>query len=159
MWDSWWAKWQVFSEYFGFPCQSSFHQLLHKHHRSSGAGTIGQQWPTYQVDSVSPHPAKLKKKLSGLLDYLILFIVRYSKNTMFRNLICFRPQVRGWETPALLGPLERAALSHWIQSKTPLIPKFDKLISFNSPTNIKQGITHGNNERNNFAVEVSYYGM
>jgi hypothetical protein len=22
---------QVFSEYFGFPCQSSFHQLLHRH--------------------------------------------------------------------------------------------------------------------------------
>jgi hypothetical protein len=55
---------QVFSEYFGFPCQSSFHQLLHNHlHLSSGAGTIGQQWPTYQVDSVSPHPEKLKKKL------------------------------------------------------------------------------------------------
>jgi hypothetical protein len=34
---------QVFSEYFGFPCQSSFHQLLHNHHLlSSGAGTIGQ---------------------------------------------------------------------------------------------------------------------
>jgi hypothetical protein len=34
---------QVFSEYFGFPCQSSFHQLLHNHHHlSSGAGTIGQ---------------------------------------------------------------------------------------------------------------------
>jgi hypothetical protein len=30
---------QVFSEYFGFPCQS-FHQLLH-HHPSSGAGTTG----------------------------------------------------------------------------------------------------------------------
>jgi hypothetical protein len=30
---------QVFSEYFGFPCQSSFHQLLHNHpHLSSGAG-------------------------------------------------------------------------------------------------------------------------
>jgi hypothetical protein len=53
----------VYSEYFGFPCQSSFHQLLHNHHRSYGAGTIGQQWPTYQVDSVSPHPEKLKKKL------------------------------------------------------------------------------------------------
>jgi hypothetical protein len=53
---------QVFSEYFGFPCQSSFHQLLHNHHQSSGAGTIGQQWPMYQVDSVSPHPEKLKKK-------------------------------------------------------------------------------------------------
>jgi hypothetical protein len=24
---------QVFSEYFGFPCQSSFHQFLHNHHR------------------------------------------------------------------------------------------------------------------------------
>jgi hypothetical protein len=34
---------QVFSEYFGFPCQSSFHQFLHNHHHlSPGAGTIGQ---------------------------------------------------------------------------------------------------------------------
>jgi hypothetical protein len=34
---------QVFSGYFGFPCQSLFHQLLHNHHHlSSGAGTIGQ---------------------------------------------------------------------------------------------------------------------
>jgi hypothetical protein len=33
---------QVFFEYFGFPCQFSFHRLLHIHHLSSGAGTIGQ---------------------------------------------------------------------------------------------------------------------
>jgi hypothetical protein len=33
---------QVFSEYFCFPCQFSFHRLLHNHHLSSGAGTIGQ---------------------------------------------------------------------------------------------------------------------
>jgi hypothetical protein len=33
---------QVFSEYFGFPCQSAFHLLLHTHHLSSGAGTRGQ---------------------------------------------------------------------------------------------------------------------
>jgi hypothetical protein len=34
---------QVFCEYFGFPCQFSFHQLLHIHHHlSSGAGTVGQ---------------------------------------------------------------------------------------------------------------------
>jgi hypothetical protein len=34
----------VFSEYFGFPCQYLFHQLLlHNHHNlSSGAGTIGK---------------------------------------------------------------------------------------------------------------------
>jgi hypothetical protein len=33
---------QVFSEYFGFPCQFSFHRLLHIYHLSSRAGTIGQ---------------------------------------------------------------------------------------------------------------------
>jgi hypothetical protein len=33
---------QVFSEYFGFSCQLSFHRLLHTHHLSSGAGTIVQ---------------------------------------------------------------------------------------------------------------------
>jgi hypothetical protein len=55
---------QVFYEYFGFPCQSSFHQLLHNHHRSSGAGTIGKQWSTYQVDSVSPHSEKLQDTTS-----------------------------------------------------------------------------------------------
>jgi hypothetical protein len=35
------ALWQVFSEYFGFPCQFSSHRMLHTH-LSSGAGTIGQ---------------------------------------------------------------------------------------------------------------------
>jgi hypothetical protein len=33
---------QVFSEYFGFPCQFSFHRLLHTHQLPSGAGRIGQ---------------------------------------------------------------------------------------------------------------------
>jgi hypothetical protein len=34
---------QVFSEYFGFSFQSSFHKLLYNHHYlSSGAGIIGQ---------------------------------------------------------------------------------------------------------------------
>jgi hypothetical protein len=32
---------QVFLEYFSFPCQFSFHRLLHTHHLS-GVGTIGQ---------------------------------------------------------------------------------------------------------------------
>jgi hypothetical protein len=51
---------QVFSEYFGFPCQSSFHQLLQKHtHLSSGDGTIGQKWPQYK--GLSPTPLAIKK--------------------------------------------------------------------------------------------------
>jgi hypothetical protein len=34
---------QVFSKYFGFPCQSLFHQFIHNHHHlSSEAGTINQ---------------------------------------------------------------------------------------------------------------------
>jgi hypothetical protein len=33
---------QAFSEYSGFPCQFSCHRLLHIHHLSSEAGTIGQ---------------------------------------------------------------------------------------------------------------------
>jgi hypothetical protein len=34
---------QGYSDYFGFPCQFSFHRLLHIHHHlSSGAGTVGQ---------------------------------------------------------------------------------------------------------------------
>jgi hypothetical protein len=49
---------QVFSEYFGFPCQSSLHQVLHNHsHLSSGACTIGQKWPV-PWDLVPPHLIK-----------------------------------------------------------------------------------------------------
>jgi hypothetical protein len=52
---------QVFSEYYGFPCQSSFHQLLHNHpHLSSGAGTIDQKWPQYK--GLSPTPLAIKKR-------------------------------------------------------------------------------------------------
>jgi hypothetical protein len=37
------AMGQVFSEYFGFSCQFSFHWLIDTHHQLSfGAGAIGQ---------------------------------------------------------------------------------------------------------------------
>jgi hypothetical protein len=47
---------QVFSEYFGFPCPSSFHQLLHNHHHlSSGAAQAVSRWlPTAAVRGSSP---------------------------------------------------------------------------------------------------------
>jgi hypothetical protein len=57
---------QVFSEYFSFPCQSSFHQLLHNHLRlSSEAGTIGQKWPQYK--GLSPTPLAMKKIVYELI--------------------------------------------------------------------------------------------
>jgi hypothetical protein len=54
---------QVFSEYFGFTCQFSFHRLLHIHPLSSGAGTIGQK--VADVPSglgLSLHPKKGEKR-------------------------------------------------------------------------------------------------
>jgi hypothetical protein len=47
MWDLWWTKWHrgrfFFFEYLGFPCQFSFHRLLHiYYHLSCGVGTTDQ---------------------------------------------------------------------------------------------------------------------
>jgi hypothetical protein len=54
---------QVFSEYFGFPCQFSFHRLLHTHHHlSSGACTIGQIVADVPsgLDLTPPPPQEIK---------------------------------------------------------------------------------------------------
>jgi hypothetical protein len=40
---------RIFSEYFSFPCQSSFHQLLHNHHHLL---SIIWGWYNRPVDSV-----------------------------------------------------------------------------------------------------------
>jgi hypothetical protein len=58
---------QLFSEYFGFPCQFSFHRLLHihnHHHLSSGAGTIGQLVADVPsgLSLTSPQETKKQKK-------------------------------------------------------------------------------------------------
>jgi hypothetical protein len=53
---------QVFSEYFGFPCQFSFHRLLHIH-LSSEAGTIGQLGTDVPSGhSLAPPDERKKKK-------------------------------------------------------------------------------------------------
>jgi hypothetical protein len=50
---------QVFSEYFGFPCQSSFHQLLHNnpHHH---LGLCNRPEVAAVPGDVSPTPLKKK---------------------------------------------------------------------------------------------------
>jgi hypothetical protein len=50
----------VSSEYFGFPCQSSFHQTLHTH-LSSGAGTTGQLLADEPSGLSLTHTKKLEK--------------------------------------------------------------------------------------------------
>jgi hypothetical protein len=51
---------KVFSEYFDFPCQFSFHRLLYTRHLSSGAGTIGQLVSDVQsgLSLALPHETK-----------------------------------------------------------------------------------------------------
>jgi hypothetical protein len=65
MWDLWWTKvalGQVFSQNFGFPCQFSFHKLLHIHHVSFGVGTIGQMVAEVQNGLSLTPPQGTKKK-------------------------------------------------------------------------------------------------
>jgi hypothetical protein len=56
---------RVFVEYFGFPCQSSFHQILH-HHNHLGQATIGQS--VAAVDPVGLHPPLRELELNILED-------------------------------------------------------------------------------------------
>jgi hypothetical protein len=67
---------QVFSEYFGFPCQFSFHRLLHTHHHlSSGAGTIGQQVADVPSGlSLTPRRETKKKRCYVISSHTELFI-------------------------------------------------------------------------------------
>jgi hypothetical protein len=53
---------QFFCEYFGFPCQFSFHRLLHIHHTSSGAGTMGQLVADVPSGLSLTPPQETKKK-------------------------------------------------------------------------------------------------
>jgi hypothetical protein len=54
---------QIFSEYFGFPCQSSFHQFLHNHYHLS----ITRGWynrPVSGRSTQNPTPLIKKTRLS-----------------------------------------------------------------------------------------------
>jgi hypothetical protein len=85
---------QVFSEYLGFPCQSSFHQLLHNHpHLSFGAGTIGQKWPHYK--GLGPTPIAITKAQEQLYHFTRkVFLVRWifykMQGTVVSGLLWYR---------------------------------------------------------------------
>jgi hypothetical protein len=71
---------QVFSDYFGLPCQFSFHRQLHTHHHlSSGAGTTGQLLAevTSEFGLTPPHEikkVKTKRKPKSDFSKNIIFI-------------------------------------------------------------------------------------
>jgi hypothetical protein len=62
---------RVFSEYFGFPCQSSFHQILH-HHNHPGQVTIGQS--VAAVPSGASSPSCMQTKPECGFDYSPPFV-------------------------------------------------------------------------------------
>jgi hypothetical protein len=74
---------QVFSEYFGFPCQSSFHRMLHVHHHhlSSGAGTISQTVADVPSDLSLTPPQKQNRQNKQLFNnlYTIRFLAAISE--------------------------------------------------------------------------------
>jgi hypothetical protein len=55
---------QVFSEYFGFRCQSSFQQFLHNHHHLSSGASSGR--------STQSPIAQIKKSGSNMMPALRL---------------------------------------------------------------------------------------
>jgi hypothetical protein len=55
------APGQVFSEYFGFPCQFSFHQLFHSHHHHPGLEQLVVDVPS-ELSLTPPQETKKKTK-------------------------------------------------------------------------------------------------
>jgi hypothetical protein len=52
---------QVFSEYFGFPYQSSLHQFLH-HHNQPRLAQQAYRWPQCRGDTIGLHPQLFQLK-------------------------------------------------------------------------------------------------
>jgi hypothetical protein len=85
MWGLWWTKWhwsKVFSVYFGFPCQFSFHRLLHIRHLSSGAVTIRQLVADVPSGFSSPHPKKLPAFFAERWDVVISNLLSWSGSSV-----------------------------------------------------------------------------
>jgi hypothetical protein len=64
------VTWQVFSDYFGFPCQFSFHRLLHTHHHRPISGRR-TKW-------TQSHPISPSKSLAG--SHIIYFVILTSSD-------------------------------------------------------------------------------
>jgi hypothetical protein len=66
---------QVFSEYFGFPCQSLFHQILHPHNHQVQVQKANW-WPMCRVDPVGLQPPliELKKNLKWLIHCIHIMV-------------------------------------------------------------------------------------
>jgi hypothetical protein len=80
---------QVFSENFGFPCQFSFHRLLHTHyHLSSGTGTVGQTVADVPSGiSITPPPLHETKNTINCFVRSWNFVCRPDGRTYIVNVV------------------------------------------------------------------------
>jgi hypothetical protein len=78
---------QVFSEYFGFPCQFSFHRLLHTHHHHHHPRLVQEasSWPTYHTTPKS-FPPVLPAKCKNSVQ-IALALIRKNLDGTGRGLI------------------------------------------------------------------------
>jgi hypothetical protein len=77
---------QVFREYFSFPFQSSFHQVLHPHNHP-GQVKYFNWWPTCRVNPVGLHPPlfELKEKVPRQYPLIILVKVDWKEDKSVTN--------------------------------------------------------------------------
>jgi hypothetical protein len=59
------------SEYLGFPYQFSFHRLLHTHHPSSGAGTMGKMVADVPNELTITSPQESENKITILQNFVL----------------------------------------------------------------------------------------
>jgi hypothetical protein len=84
---------QNFSEYFGSPCQFSFHRLLHSHHHHyliSGYGTTGQTVVDIPSGpSLSPLLETKKKKIGKLHPlHEPGYVIRWATHSIQKTRVC-----------------------------------------------------------------------
>jgi hypothetical protein len=116
---------QVFSEYFGFPCQLSFQRMFHTHHHlSSGTGTTGQTVAAVQTGFSLIQPQETKPRMKLLHTPTFWFL--WNTQRYFRLLVCHRSRLsralapkiqpsRIWSGPVgfVEGQLGRCATSNF----------------------------------------------
>jgi hypothetical protein len=88
------ARGHIFPKYFDFPCQFSFHRLLHIHHLSFGTGTIGQTAADIpsELSLTTPTPRSLKKELNSVQQNNPPESNILSAGQEISRLCCFRPK-------------------------------------------------------------------
>jgi hypothetical protein len=102
MWSLWWTKrhWgQGFSEYFGFPHQSLFHQFLH-HHNHPGLAQYAYWWPQCRVYVIGLHPPiyQIKKKPAWVTSLNSTFIYSCMMHIII-IIILYKSRCSKWPLP------------------------------------------------------------